>query len=49
MAQALEGVFTSMEGVDLSPRMLEKAGKTKLYDALHEGELVVVSRRAPVG
>ena len=40
MAQALEGVFSSMEGVDLSPRMLEKAGKTKLYDALHEGELV---------
>ena len=40
MAQAMAGVFTSMEGVDLSPRMLEKAGKTKLYDALHEGELV---------
>ena len=40
MAQALEGVFSSIEGVDLSPRMLEKAGKTKLYDALHEGELV---------
>ena len=40
MAQALEGVFSSMEGVDLSPRMLEKAEKTKLYDALHEGELV---------
>jgi len=40
MAQALEGAFSSMEGVDLSPRMLEKAEKTKLYDALHEGELV---------
>ena len=40
MAHALEGVFSSMEGVDLSPRMLEKAEKTKLYDALHEGELV---------
>ena len=40
MAQALAGVFSSMEGVDLSPRMLEKAEKTKLYDALHEGELV---------
>jgi predicted TPR repeat methyltransferase len=40
MAQALEGVCVSMVGVDLSPRMLEKAGKTKLYDALHEGELV---------
>ncbi len=40
MAQALEGLCSSSEGVDLSPRMLEKAGKTKLYDALHEGELV---------
>lgn len=40
MAQALEGVCSSIEGVDLSPRMLEKAQRTKLYDALHEGELV---------
>jgi predicted TPR repeat methyltransferase len=40
MAQALEGLCASIEGVDLSPRMLEKAEKTKLYDALHEGELV---------
>ena len=40
MAQALAGHCASIEGVDLSPRMLEKAEKTKLYDALHEGELV---------
>jgi predicted TPR repeat methyltransferase len=40
MAQALEGLCSSIEGVDLSPGMLEKAAKTKLYDALHEGELV---------
>jgi predicted TPR repeat methyltransferase len=40
MAQALDGSCTSVEGVDLSPGMLEKAGKTTLYDALHEGELV---------
>ncbi|MGO4387455.1 methyltransferase domain-containing protein [Microvirga sp. 2YAF29] len=40
MAQALEGVCASIEGVDLSPRMLEKAEQTKLYAALHEGELV---------
>lgn len=40
MAQALQGSCASIEGVDLSPRMLEKAGKTGLYDALHEGELV---------
>jgi predicted TPR repeat methyltransferase len=40
MAQQLAGHCASLEGVDLSPRMLEKAEKTKLYDALHEGELV---------
>ena len=40
MAQALDGLCASVEGVDLSPGMLEKAGKTTLYDALHEGELV---------
>jgi predicted TPR repeat methyltransferase len=40
MAQELAGFSTSVEGVDLSPRMLEKAEKTRLYDALHEGELV---------
>lgn len=40
MAGALDGVCSSIEGVDLSPRMLEKAQKTKLYEALHEGELV---------
>jgi predicted TPR repeat methyltransferase len=47
MAQALDGLCSSIEGVDLSPGMLEKARKTKLYDALHEGELVsFLSRRA---
>jgi predicted TPR repeat methyltransferase len=40
MAQALTGLCSSIEGVDLSPGMLEKAHTTKLYDALHEGELV---------
>jgi predicted TPR repeat methyltransferase len=40
MAQALEGMCSSIEGVDLAPGMLEQAQKTKLYDALHEGELV---------
>ncbi len=40
MAQALEGLCDSIEGVDLSPRMLEKAAKTTLYAGLHEGELV---------
>ncbi|MBB4042101.1 putative TPR repeat methyltransferase [Microvirga flocculans] len=40
MAQALDGLCASIEGVDLSPRMLEKAARTKLYAALHESELV---------
>jgi predicted TPR repeat methyltransferase len=40
MGQALDGVCASLVGADLSPRMLEKAAKTKLYDALHEAELV---------
>lgn len=40
MAQALDGICASIEGVDLSARMLEKAERTKLYAALHEGELV---------
>ncbi len=40
MAQELAGHCASIEGVDLSPRMLEKAAKTKLYAALHENDLV---------
>jgi predicted TPR repeat methyltransferase len=40
MAQTLNGRCAVIEGVDLSPRMLEKAAKTGLYTALHEGELV---------
>jgi predicted TPR repeat methyltransferase len=40
MGQALAGLCERIEGVDLSPLMLEKARRTKLYDALHEGELV---------
>ncbi|MBZ6078605.1 class I SAM-dependent DNA methyltransferase [Microvirga puerhi] len=40
MAKALAGRCARIEGVDLSPRMLEKAAKEKLYDALHESDLV---------
>lgn len=40
MAQALAGGFDAAEGVDLSPRMLDRARATGLYDALHEGDLV---------
>ncbi|KLK89957.1 hypothetical protein AA309_28540 [Microvirga vignae] len=47
MGQALDGVSASLVGVDLSPRMLEKATKTKLYDELHEGELVSFLKGRP--
>jgi predicted TPR repeat methyltransferase len=40
MARALEGLCERIEGVDLSPLMLEKARRTRLYVDLHEGELV---------
>lgn len=40
MARALEGLCERIEGVDLSPLMLEKARKTELYADLQEGDLV---------
>jgi len=47
MGRALEGLCERIAGVDLSPSMLEKARKAKLYDELHEGELVAfLSSRA---
>jgi predicted TPR repeat methyltransferase len=49
MARALEGVAATVEGVDLSPRMLAKAAKTHLYKALHEGELVSFLRGRATG
>jgi len=44
MGQALDGLCASLVGVDLSPRMLEKARRTKLYAELHEGELLTFLR-----
>ncbi len=49
MAQELAGHCASIEGVDLSPRMLEKAAKTKLYAALHENDLVGFLSGRPTG
>ena len=40
VAQAFEGACAAIEGVDLSPRMLAVARKTRLYDRLHEGDLL---------
>jgi predicted TPR repeat methyltransferase len=39
MARALKGSFDTIDGVDLSPRMLAQARKTRLYRNLHEGDL----------
>ncbi|KAB0265979.1 class I SAM-dependent DNA methyltransferase [Microvirga brassicacearum] len=39
MAKALVGRYDTIEGVDLSGRMLEQARKAGLYTALHEGHL----------
>jgi predicted TPR repeat methyltransferase len=40
VGRAFEGRFEAIEGVDLSPGMLAKARKTRLYARLHEGDLV---------
>jgi predicted TPR repeat methyltransferase len=40
VGRAFAGAFDCLEGVDLSPKVLAKARKTHLYDALHEAELV---------
>ena len=40
VAQAFAGAYGAIEGVDLSPRMLAAARKTRLYDRLHEGDLL---------
>jgi len=45
MGQALDGQFASIVGVDLSPRMLEKAERTRLYESLHETDLVSFLRQ----
>ena len=38
--QAFAGCYRRIEGVDLSPRMLAAARRTRLYDRLHEGDLL---------
>ena len=49
MGQALSGVTGRLEGIDLSPRMLAQASKTKVYDALHETDAVTFLRGLPDG
>jgi predicted TPR repeat methyltransferase len=40
VAQAFAGAYVTIEGVDLSLRMLAAARKTRLYERLHEGDLL---------
>jgi predicted TPR repeat methyltransferase len=40
VAKAFEGSYAAIEGVDLSPRMLAAARRTRLYERLHEGDLL---------
>ncbi|MBM6592928.1 class I SAM-dependent DNA methyltransferase [Microvirga pudoricolor] len=49
MGRALSGVASPLEGIDLSPRMLDQARKTHLYDALHEADLVSFLAGRPDG
>src|SRR5829696_3511849 len=47
VGQAFAGTYAAIEGVDLSPRMLAVARKTRLYDRLHEGELLDFVKEQP--
>ena len=47
VGQAFAGSCGRLEGVDLSPRMLAAARKTRLYDRLHEGDLLGFLRQQP--
>jgi predicted TPR repeat methyltransferase len=40
VAKAFAGAYAAIEGIDLSPRMLAAARRTRLYDRLHEGDLL---------
>lgn len=49
MGSALADRIDRLEGVDLSPRMLAQAGKTRRYAALREGDLVADLQGRPNG
>lgn len=49
MARTLDGTFDVIEGVDLSPKMLAKARATRLYEGLHEGDLLDFLAARPAG
>jgi predicted TPR repeat methyltransferase len=49
LAPELHGLVKHLDGVDLSPKMVEKARARKLYDALTVGEIVAELGRHPGG
>lgn len=49
LAPELRGLVKHLDGVDLSPRMVEKARARKLYDALTVGEIVAELGKHPGG
>jgi predicted TPR repeat methyltransferase len=49
MGQALADAVEHLDGVDLSPRMLAQAAKTRLYDTLHETDAATFLRSLPDG
>ena len=49
VAKAFDGVCAAIEGVDLSPRMLARARRTRLYKRLHEADLVTFLKHEPAG
>lgn len=49
LAPELRGLVKHLDGIDLSPRMVEKARARKLYDALVVGEIVAELQKHPAG
>lgn len=49
LAPELQGLVKHLDGVDLSPKMVEKARARRLYDALVVGEIVAELQKHPAG
>jgi predicted TPR repeat methyltransferase len=47
VAKAFEGTYGTIEGIDLSPRMLARARRARLYKRLHEADLVAFLTQEP--
>ncbi|PJI39047.1 methyltransferase [Ferrovibrio sp.] len=49
LAPELHGLVKHLDGIDLSPKMVEKARARRLYDALAVGEIVAELQKHPAG